>query len=87
KIYSEDYFYRTLSSTKKDKLIAKNVINAFALSAHSIFLQALYYILYHITFGTLKIKYRNRHRVQMALAKTKKEMPMTWIINNDEVKG
>jgi hypothetical protein len=86
KIYTEDYFYRTLAATKKDKLIAKNVINAYALCRHSMLMQGLYYFLYHITFGPMKIKFRNRHRAQMALAKTKKDM--FWEIegNNKETK-
>jgi hypothetical protein len=72
KVYSEEYNLRTLECTGKGQVNARDLIAVIETANYSLLKRAVYYALYHLTFGALKVKYRNRHRALEMFAYYKK---------------
>ncbi|MDR1952223.1 MAG: glycosyltransferase family 61 protein [Elusimicrobiota bacterium] len=74
KIYGDNRFGGGLTFTNKDSINAFNAIKAIEISSYSIIDRIIYYILYHITLGNLKRKFKRRHRAIKSFLQNKNKI-------------
>ena len=74
-IYSNPYYQEILIETNRTAFDSSDVFRALRVSNYSLAFRIFYYIAYHMTFGALKIKYKNRHRALKNFASLKLKQP------------